>query len=89
MKKIILALLLGSPFAAYAACENEAMNHIARKYNVTPVDVKDLGGGRGGEGSLPQREVWVKASDNSTYSVYFFAGDCRNITRDVAWGKKN
>lgn len=81
----LTAALFAAPFA-HAACENEAANHIAQKYNVTPIETKDLGGGRGGQGSLPNREVWVKASDNSTYSVFFFVGDCRSITKDVRWG---
>lgn len=83
----VIAILFTSTIA-HAACENEAAQHIANKYGVTPIEAKDLGGSRGGEGSLPNREVWVKASDNSTYSVFFFAGDCRSITKDIRWGVK-
>lgn len=85
LKLMIVQILIGN--FAYAACENEAAQYISQKYNVSIIEMRDLGGGRGGQGSPANVEVWLKADDGSTYSVYFFGSHCGTITRDIKWGR--
>ena len=87
MKKWILAAVATLLFSAqaFAACEQEAANHISQKYSVNVLETRDLGGGGGGQGSVRDREVWVKDDAGSTYSVFFFAGNCGSISRDIKW----
>lgn len=87
MKKLILATAATLLFSAqaFAACEQEAANHIANKYGVSVLETRDLGGGGGGQGNVRDREVWVKDTNAATYSVFFFAGNCNSISRDIKW----
>lgn len=84
MKKLVLTALFLAAAQAYGYCETEAANHIANKYQVTPVETRDLVRNCGGEGGV-DREVWVKASDDSSYSVFFWGCDCSYIKRDIKW----
>jgi len=84
MKSLILATLFFSAAPVFADCEVEAANHIATKYQVNPIEERDLVRNCGGEGGV-DREVWVKASDESTYSVFFWGCDCSYVKRDIKW----
>lgn len=86
MKKYLLLsvfALFGS-VQAFAYCEAEAGQFVEAKYGVRAVEARELGGG-GGEGRPQDREVWVKAEDGSTYSVFFDFNNCSNVTRVIAW----
>ena len=78
-----LFVIFGST-KAFAYCETEARTFIENQYGVRTIDAKQLGGG-GGQGRPMDTEVWVKADNNSTYSVYFMLNNCSNITRHIAW----
>lgn len=86
MKTWILGLAATLIFSvqAFAACEQEAANHISQKYAVNVLETRELNSG-GGEGAPRDREVWVRADDGSTYSVFFYAGNCGSISRDIKW----
>ena len=85
MKKMILAGMFLAAAQAYGACETEAANYISNKYQVNAIETRDLVGNCGGEGSTVDREVWVKADDSSTYSVFFWGCDCSYVKRDIKW----
>ena len=86
MKKLVLLsvfALLGSVKAA-AACEAEASQFVETHFGVRAVEARELGRG-GGEGRPQDREVWVKAEDASTYSVFFGFTSCSQVTRYIKW----
>ncbi|MGE0631727.1 MAG: hypothetical protein AB7O96_04935 [Pseudobdellovibrionaceae bacterium] len=66
-------------------CEDKAARAVEKKYRVHVVETRQLGGGCGEGGG--QIEVWAKASDRSTYSVYFGGScSCEWVKRIIRWG---
>lgn len=86
MKKYLMlsVFALFSSAQAFAFCEAEAGRFVEAQFGVRAVEARELGGG-GGEGRPQDREVWVKAEDGSTYSVFFDFNSCSRVTRYIAW----
>ncbi len=86
MKKYLMlsVFALFGAVQASAMCESEASQFVESKFGVRAIEVRQLGGG-GGEGRPQDLEVWVKAEDTSTYSVFFDWNSCSHVTRFIAW----
>lgn len=86
MKKYLFlaAFAMFGSVQAFAVCEAEASHYIESQFGVRTIEARQLGGG-GGEGRPQDIEVWVKAENQSTYSVFFGFNSCEYVTRVIAW----